>query len=168
MDHYVDIVNEKDEVISKELKSKKLEFNFISRLVVVLIRDSGGKFIICKRAAYKKFGAGKYDCSACGNVRSGENYQQAAHRELQEELNIQCPLTMLDKLYLEVENNAKFFIGIFFGKSDEKPQLNHELDSFKKLTVKKIEKEIRQTPENFCLGFINDFNKIKEKLKSIS
>ena len=75
---------------------------------------------------------------------------------------------MLDKLYLEVENNAKFFIGIFFGKNDKEPSLNKELSSFRKLTIEEIEKEIKQTPENFCFGFINDFNKIKEKLKSIS
>jgi hypothetical protein len=39
-DHYVDIVNENDEVIGKELKSRKPELNFISRVVAVLVKDS--------------------------------------------------------------------------------------------------------------------------------
>ena len=38
-DHYVDIVNENDEVIGKELKSKKPELNFVSRVVAIMVKD---------------------------------------------------------------------------------------------------------------------------------
>ena len=87
-DHYVDIVDKKDNVIGKELKSKKKDLGFISRVVAIMIRDSNGKFLVCKRGSHKKIDAEKYDLAAFGNVISGEDYQSAAERELKEELNI--------------------------------------------------------------------------------
>lgn len=30
-----------------------------------------------------------------------------------------------------------------------------------------IEKEMAETPDNFCQGFRNDFNQVKEKLRSL-
>jgi len=52
-DYYIDVVNKKDEVIGKELKSEKLLKGFISRVVAVYLRDSEGKFLMCKRADHK-------------------------------------------------------------------------------------------------------------------
>ena len=170
-DHYIDIVNEKDEVIGKELKSKKLNLGFISRVVSIIIQDPEGKFIICKRGSHKKIDADKYDLSAFGNVDAGENYEEAASRELIEELGIECPLVMLDKFYQENEHNGKkfrIFCGVFLGNTNQKPKLCHEVVSFRKMTFQEIKKEIEETPDKFCQGFRNDFNQVKEKLKSIN
>jgi len=169
-DHYVDVVNEKDEVIGKELKNKKPELGFISRVVAILIRDNEGKFIVCKREGHKKVDAEKYDLSAFGNVKVGEDYQQAAIRELQEELNIQCPLNMLDKFYQEIDYKdckAKIFCGVFVGHTNDTPKLNHEVSSFRKMSLEEIEKEMERNPNKFCQGFINDFSQVKNKLKEI-
>lgn len=84
-DYYLDVVNEKDEVVGKELKSKKLEKGFISRVAAVYLCDSEGKFLMCKRADHKDDAPGLWDLAACGNVESGESYEQAARRELKEE-----------------------------------------------------------------------------------
>ena len=85
-DYYIDIVNERDEVVGKELKSKKLELGFISRVAAVYLRDSAGMFLMCKRADRKDDAPGLWDLSVCGNVESGESYEAAAKREMQEEL----------------------------------------------------------------------------------
>ena len=169
-DHYIDIVNQNDEVIGKELKSKKPELNFISRVVAIMVKNSEGKIIVCKRGSHKKIDADKYDLSAFGNVNSGENYEQAASRELMEETGLKSPLIMLDKFYQENEHNGKkfkIFCGIFLANSDEEPKLNHELVSFRKMTLKEIEKEMDKNPINFCQGFRNDFNQVKDKLKNL-
>ena len=60
-DHMVDIVNEHDEVIGQEMKSKKIDQGFISRVVAIFLIRSNGKLIICKRAETKKDVANKYD-----------------------------------------------------------------------------------------------------------
>lgn len=167
-DYYVDIVNENDEVVGKELKSRKTKLNFISRVVAVLVRDSNGKFIICKRSPHKKFDANKYDLSAVGNVNAGEGYEEAAKRELREELGIECQVKMLDKSYQEHEHEGKkfkIFCGIFLANSDEEPKLNLELVSYQKMTFDEIEKNIQENPDKFCQGFRNDFNRVKKLLK---
>ena len=169
-DHYVDVVNENDEIIGKDLKSLKPDKGFISRVVAIFIIDSEGKFLVCKRAAQKTNAASLYDLAAFGNVISGESYEDAAHRELHEELNISSDLKILDKFYQEVESNGKIFkifCGVFIGKSDEKPSPNYEISEFKKMSFYEIEEELQARPENFCSGFVNDFNQVKPKLKEL-
>jgi 16S rRNA (adenine1518-N6/adenine1519-N6)-dimethyltransferase len=166
-DHYIDVVNEKDEVVGKELKSKKPEQGFISRVVAIFVQDSSGRLIVCKRASHKKIDADKYDLSAFGNVDAGENYEQAAQRELREETGLACPVKMLDKFYQENEHDGKkfkIFCGVFLVKSDEEPKLNHEVVSFRKMSVGEIKKEMTKNPNIFCQGFKNDFNRVKNFL----
>jgi len=167
-DHLIDIVNEKDEVIGSEMKSKKSELGFISRVSAVFVKDSSGKIMICKRGPHKKTSPNKFDLSACGNVDAGEIYEKAAERELFEETGIKCQPKMLDKFYQEVDENGKnfkYFTGIFLAESNQDPQLNEELVAFRRMSVGEIETEMQETPEIFCQGFIKDFNQVKEKLK---
>lgn len=167
-DHLVDVVNENDEVVGQEMKSKKSELGFISRVAAVFVMDSMGKIIVCKRSLEKKHSPGKYDLSACGNVDVGETYEEAAIRELKEETGLAgLPLKFLDKFYEEVEEEGKklkFFVGIFLVESDEEPKLNEELSFSRKMSVSEIEKEMAENPDSFCQGFRNDFNQVKNKL----
>lgn len=167
-DHLIDVVNEKDEVIGVELKSKKPDSGFISRVVAILVRDSAGKIIVCKRGPHKRIDSGKYDLSAFGSVDAGETYEQAAQRELMEETGIKSSVKMLDKFYQENKHDGKIFkifCGIFLADSNQAPNLNHEVVSFKKMSIEELEKEMGKTPEIFCQGFIKDFNRVKQKLK---
>jgi isopentenyl-diphosphate delta-isomerase len=167
-DHLIDIVNENDEVIGSELKSKKPELGFISRVSAILVQDSNGKYIISKRGSHKKLDANKCDLSAFGNVDAGEDYKTAARRELKEELGIDCEVKILDKFYQEVDHKGKlykFFCGVFLAKSDEEPKLNHELVSYQKMSLNEIKQEMQENPDKFCQGFRNDFNRVEKYLE---
>lgn len=166
-DHYVDVVNEKDEITGRDLKSQKKIKGFLSRTVGIFILNSENKFLICKRAPHKKNDANLYDLSAYGNVIEGELYEEAAERELFEELGISCKLRFLDKYYQEVKNEdrmSKFFCGLFLGVSDKEPELNEELVEVQKMTFEELEREIKERPDIFCQGFKNDFVKVKYQL----
>jgi len=167
-DHLVDVVNEQDEIIGQDLKNSKVAKDFISRVVGIFICDSQGKFLVCKRADHKKNAPGIWDLAAFGNVMAGEDYKTAAQRELEEELNLKCELEFLDKFYQKINFNDKdfkIFCGVFLGISDLEPELNHELVEFKKMTFEEVEEELKNNPQNFCQGFINDFNQVKNILK---
>lgn len=170
-DYYIDIVNEKDEVTGKELKSKKLEKGFISRVVAVFLLDSEKKFLMCKRASHKDDAADLWDLAVCGNVESGENYEEAMKRELKEELDIECKLEMLEKFYEDVKATKggilKVFCGVFLGFTDEMPKLNDELVEFRKMSFNEIEDDLEANPEKYCSGFRNDFKQVKEKLRKL-
>src|SRR3990172_7220236 len=164
-DHYVDVVNEKDEVIGRELKSRRLE-GLISRVVVIMIMDSNGNVIVGKRGPHKRFDANQFDL-VCGNVNSGEDYHEAAARELKEELGLGCPLVMLDKYYLENVHDGmkvRIFCAAFLGRSDEEPRLNHELVSFKRMSLAEIDSGMRESPDDFTQGFIKEFERLRSKL----
>lgn len=169
-DHLIDMVDENDNVIGSEMKNKKHELGFISRVVAVMLRDSSGKFIVCKRGSHKMLDADRYDLAACGNVDAGEDYHEAAARELKEELNLTCDITMLDKFYQVIDQKGKdfkIFCGVFLGHTDKEPELNHELVSYERLTLEEIEQRMQTSPNEFCPGFINDFNQVKDKLKEL-
>lgn len=170
-DHSIDIVDENDIVIWNELKSKKPELWFISRVVAIFVMDSAGKIIICKRSPHKKFSPNMYDLSAVWAVLQNESYLDAAKRELEEELQIKnCELKFLDKFHQEAEpiwewKKLKYFCSLFLAITDEIPILNEELTEFKKMTIDEIEEEIILNSQNYCIWFINDFNQVKDKIK---
>lgn len=166
-DHLVDIVNERDEVIGSEYKSRKAELGFISRVAAVFLCDSAGNLTVCKRSPLKKYSPNLYDLAAVGGVYSAESYEDAARRELSEETGIVCDLTLLDVIYQEnIENDTmmRHFCGIFLGRSDEEPRLNDELFSWKKLSFQQLVDELERDPEKFCPGLVNDFRCVQDQL----
>lgn len=167
-DHYVDVVDREDKVIGSDLKSNKIAKGFISRVVAILLCDTSGKFLVCRRAPKKRNAAGLYDLAAFGNVMKGESYVAAAARELKEELNISCSLRLLDRFYQEVHNDGctfKIFCGVFLGVTGESPELNEELVEVKRMGFGEVESALASRPGDFCPGFVNDFNQVKEKLR---
>lgn len=168
----MDIVNEKDEVIGSGYKSLKAEKGFISRVAAVFLVDSKGEIIICKRAPHKKYSPNLYDLAAVGAVLQGETYEDAAQRELEEELGIKCELRMLKKFYQEAETiqggeKLKYFCGVFLGETDTNPVLNEELSEIRKMTWNELQFELKNNSEKFCPGFINDFAEAEDEIRRI-
>lgn len=163
----LDIVNDKDEVVGQDTKDNKFLKEFISRNVAVFILDDSGKLLIVKRSAQKKSFPNRYDLAACGNIKVGESYEEAAKRELKEELGIDCQLELLDKIFnifKENEREIKYFTGVFLGRFSGAVELNDELIEPQKLTVLEVEKMIGRNRDLFTPGFINDFSCVKHKL----
>ncbi len=164
---YLDIVDKEDRVVAQKTKDEKFEQELTSRNVAVFLQDAQGNLLITKRAANKRSFPNCYDLAACGHVISGENYVQAALRELKEELGVECEIMPLTKMYNEFEEKGKtlsYFTGIFLGTYNGDVSLNHELTEMKKMTIKEIEDAITENKEQFTPGFITDFNEVKHHL----
>lgn len=58
------------------------------RMVVIWIEDGNGNVLIHKRATGKKVGPNLWENAAGGGVAKGETYEQAAYKELSEELGL--------------------------------------------------------------------------------
>lgn len=167
-DHYVDVVDEEDRVIGKDLRSMKPVKGFITRVVGVLIRDSEGKYIICKRSPNKKTEPNKYDFTACGMVDLGESYEKAAKRELLEETTLVCELKLLAKQFFQFEEQGrirKCMLAIFEGISDQELVLCDELVEYKKHSFDELQKEIKTHPELFTANFPCEIECVKEFLQ---
>lgn len=88
-DELLDIVNECDEVIGQEYRSKIYAIgssNF--RVVNAFVMNDDNQVWIPRRSPQKKLYPLCLDASVGGHVQAGETYQQAFERELAEELNL--------------------------------------------------------------------------------
>ncbi len=115
-DELSDLVSKNDEVIGQILRSEvyaqKLS-NF--RVVNAFIINDQGQLWIPRRTASKKLFPLCLDTSMGGHVMSGETYEQAFHRELQEELCIDANTVkykMIGKLN-PIEHNTSAFMQVY-------------------------------------------------------
>ncbi len=158
---FLNIVNEKDEVIGKAEYSQIYKDKLPHRIAHVLIFNKNGEMALQIRSKNKSFCPGCFSTSAGGHVQSGENHQQGALRELKEELGIVLPLTLIAKSeYLGKEQINKF-LSIYKAESEGPFNFNKDeveniefisLDKIKLLlkTSDKFHPELRFILEKYC------------------
>lgn len=77
--------------------------SLIHRTVGALIYDAKGRVLLQKRSMTKDMDPGLWDISTAGHVTKGQSYEDAAHRELQEELGVDLELTPVVKFLYETK-----------------------------------------------------------------
>lgn len=116
MDEFFEIVDADDQVIGTALRSEcHGNPQLIHRVAHVLVFDRQRRLLLQKRSMNKDVQPGKWDTSVGGHLDPGENYEEAARREMFEELGIaDLPLTFLYAYPMrndfESENVATFTI----------------------------------------------------------
>jgi len=125
MQEFLDIVDDKNEVVGSapydEVYSKRLNH----RIVHVLLFNDKGEIFLQQSSANKKFCPGHWGTSAGGHVQKGEAYEQAAKRELEEELGVIVPLIkILDTPYDHYK--MRKFLSVFRGISEGPFNFNEE------------------------------------------
>lgn len=89
-DELLEIVDDQDEpvlvVSAIEARRQKL----LRRVVLVLLHDATGRLYLQRRSKQKIAFPGLWDVSASGHVRAGESRDDAARRELYEELGVKA------------------------------------------------------------------------------
>ncbi|MGZ6987276.1 MAG: NUDIX hydrolase [Ilumatobacteraceae bacterium] len=87
-DELVDIIDDNDMVIATvtraEMRAKRLQH----RSVGIVVLSSDGRLLIHRRSLDKDIWPGWWDIAAGGVVTAGETYEDAAKRELAEELGV--------------------------------------------------------------------------------
>jgi isopentenyl-diphosphate delta-isomerase len=87
-EEFFDIVNARDEVVGRASRSETHARGLWHRAVHVLVFDRAGRVFLQKRSLRKDTAPGCWDSSCSGHVDAGEDYDQAAVRELAEEIGI--------------------------------------------------------------------------------
>jgi isopentenyl-diphosphate delta-isomerase len=85
-DEFFDVVDEADRVVGRAPRREVHAQRLSHRAVHVLVHDGAGRLFLQKRSADKDSFPGCWDSSCSGHVDAGENYLEAAWRELGEEL----------------------------------------------------------------------------------
>lgn len=86
--HLIDIVDGNDTIIGTATKDEAQQKGLAHRVVRISLEDPAGNILIQKRQNDKELYPGCWDSSAAGHVDSGEVYEEAAERELYEELGV--------------------------------------------------------------------------------
>jgi isopentenyl-diphosphate delta-isomerase type 1 len=93
MPEYFYVVDEEDRVIGKAAREEcHSGSRLIHRSVYVFVLNEENELLLQRRSMAKDLYPGYYTASATGHVDYGEDYVDAARRELKEELDINAPL----------------------------------------------------------------------------
>ena len=95
MSELVDVVHEHDQIIATVTRAEMRRANLRHRGVAVIVLHGDGRLLIHRRADTKDVWPGRWDLAAGGVVAAGEDYDEAARRELAEELGIAADLEVL-------------------------------------------------------------------------
>ena len=86
----LDVVDADDRVVGAMERGEIHRRHLFHRSVHVFLLDEAGRIYLQRRSFAKSEHPGKWDSSASGHVASGESYQEAAGRELEEEIGVQA------------------------------------------------------------------------------
>jgi isopentenyldiphosphate isomerase len=84
----VDVVDEQDGVVATVTRAEMRARRLRHRCVSVVVRDGDGQVLVHRRSDAKDVWPGRWDLCVGGVVASGETYDEAAVRELGEEVGI--------------------------------------------------------------------------------
>ncbi len=91
---YLEITDERDRPLMVMPIAEARRQSLRHRVVLVMLHDAEGRVYLQKRSANKHLYPGRWDLSATGHVRAGESREDAALRELREELDV-CAVRLL-------------------------------------------------------------------------
>jgi isopentenyl-diphosphate delta-isomerase type 1 len=145
MDEYLDIVDEKGNVIGKDTRSNLHKCpNKVHRTTNILILNSKGQILIQQRSFKKEFGPGIWEISAGGHVTSGDTPDKTAQKELFEELGIKVPLEFIAKKVFKFERESEL-AHLYIGHSDGPFKIDHnEIERVRFIDFDKVEEFLKK------------------------
>lgn len=84
----IQIVNEADEPIASTTRKEAQQKGLLHRIAEIMVEDPGGRILLQKRADSRDTNPGCWTTSVGGHVDAGEDYLEAAVREMQEEIGL--------------------------------------------------------------------------------
>lgn len=172
----LDVVDENNNLTGK-LEDKDIihKKGLWHREIAILIQNEKGEYLIQKRSANKKQAPNKW-CLTAGHVDAGEEYIKAAIREAKEEIGINIAEEELITLGLfkqPFKNNITTnnnFTKYYYYKTDKKIEEYkiqlEELSQVKYISLKELERIIKEKDENYAFSRRDAMQEILKLLKA--
>lgn len=152
------LVDSSDNVIGEAPRDQCHNQGLWHRRATVFVFNSAGELLLQKRAP--NMSRPNLWCgSASGHVLQGESYEQAARRELQEEIGIACDLKSLGKLVVQAQYTAEdidkehheLFVCEHNGPFNIQQE---ELSEVKFMSLDELQEKIKDNSQQFTPGFL--------------
>ncbi len=148
------VVDENDRKIGTASRLEVHENNFRHRAVHILIFNHAGEILLQKRSPWKDRHPLLWDSSAAGHVEANEDYDEAAARELMEELGASATLDCIGKL-LASEKTGQEFIMVYRGEHDGPFNFPwEEISAVEFFPTEIVDRWVANKRENFAPGFL--------------
>jgi isopentenyldiphosphate isomerase len=147
------VVDGNDVVLGYSTKEdiKRRGLNY--RCVQVFLFNPANELLICKRPDTKKKFADQF-ASVMGHVRRGETYEEAAIREVRQELGINTRLRRVTKFSV-VDGASRVFQDIYVGAISDKIHPDKtEISEFKFMNLKELRTDTLTNPVRYAVPFI--------------
>jgi len=150
-----DVVDEQDRVIGQAPRSVVHARRLLHRAVHVFVFDSRGALLLQLRSATKDEYPLCYTSSASGHLAAGESYDQAAPRELEEELGLSgCALDRLHKFPAGPETSMEHTV-LYRTVADRRLRIDrNEIAAAEFRTLDEIAALLAREPEKFSPCFV--------------
>jgi len=153
----LDVVDADDLVVGSMERGEIHRKRLFHRSVHVFLLDEAGRIYLQKRSFEKLEHPGKWDSSASGHVDSGEFYQEAAGRELEEEIGVKASpepvLTVRASEQTGMEHSMLFHVQRSATDPDPSPNPS-EIQEGRFFETGEIEAGIAREPETFSPSFV--------------
>lgn len=157
------VVDEQDRPLGRAPRSQVHANNSLHRAVHVLIFNPAGEVYLQFRSRVKDRHPLTWDSSTAGHVNHGEGYDEAAARELREELGIHTKLEGIAKLPASKGTDFEFiclYRGLHHGELRPNPS---EIEAGKFFPPAIIDEWIKARPREFSPGFVECWKVWREK-----
>ena len=129
--------------------------------------DTTGGLYLSQRSLTTDTAPGQWTVSAGGHVKFGSTYERTMQEETQEELDLNIPVELIDKLVIDYGSEREI-IGIFVGITDKKPKVNNDkVEQIKLFNLKNLIKEFTDGTFDLSGGSRDSFRYIIENGKII-
>lgn len=160
------VVDEDDNVIGCATRNECHKRRLIHRSVYVIVLNDKGEIFLQKRSLKKDLYPGHYACSASGHVEYGESYEEAARRELLEELGIDAPLKEICrfKCFSDVEREIS---ALFVCRHNGPFRLNsEEISGGEFMSIHNLKRVLKTGEKKFAYGSILALGEFLKYLES--
>jgi isopentenyl-diphosphate delta-isomerase len=155
-EEWFDVVDEQDRVIGRELRSVVHARGLNHRAVHILLFNLKDEVFLQLRSPLKDNHPNVWDSSCSGHVDSGEDYDTAANRELEEELGISQfgkHLALIGKIDAR-EETGREFVHVYRGRHEGPFRLHpDEISEGRFFPSSEVRRALEETPEKFAPAF---------------
>lgn len=158
-----DVVDAGDRVVGQEPRPWVHRLGLRHRAIHALLFNARGELFLQKRSLSKDLNPGLWDSSCSGHLHAGETYEEAARRELTEELGLvePIPLRPVCKLAAGRETGNEF-IWVYEGECDGPFALDpEEISEGRFLGIAGLECELRCGSDGFSPVFVHLWSRLR-------